>query len=47
MSSNFNSSPDYWLDMSLIDMYEWAIIANRMAEKEKEKQNTQQVGPGL
>lgn len=47
MASNFHGSPDYWLDMPLDEMFKWAMVANRMAEKEKAKHNTQKIGPGL
>lgn len=47
MTSNFHGSPDYWLDLPLEEMNKWAVIASRMFEREKQKRNVQQVGPGL
>lgn len=47
MSSNFNCSPDFWLDMSLIEMAKWALVAGRMLEEDKAKRNVQRIGPGL
>lgn len=47
MSSNFHSSPDYWLDLTLIEIAEWAMVASRMQAREKQKKNFQRLGPGL
>lgn len=47
MTSNFHGSPDFWLDMPLEEMNLWAKVASRMFEKEKQKHNTQRIGPGL
>jgi hypothetical protein len=47
MSSNFHSPLDYWLELPLTEINKWAMVAHRMMEKEKEKRNVQQIGPGL
>lgn len=47
MSSNFNCSPDFWLDMPLEEMAKWALVATQMFEEDKAKRNVQKIGPGL
>jgi hypothetical protein len=47
MASNFHSSPEYWLDLPLVEMNKWAMVAMRMLERETEKHNVQVIKPGL
>jgi hypothetical protein len=44
MASNFHSPPNYWLDIPLVELYRWTMIAGKMAEKERARQNVQRIG---
>lgn len=38
LCSRFQGDPDYWLELDIIELVEWAMTANRMQEEENRRQ---------
>lgn len=47
MSQQFNSPPSYWLEMPVVEMTRWALVAQRLIERQNEAINRQPLRPGL
>lgn len=37
LCSRFNGDPDYWLELDLIELFDWAMTAGRMQEEENKR----------
>ena len=48
LSTKYHSPVSYWMQMSLVDLYEWARLALEQVEREQiASAGQQEVGPGF
>lgn len=45
MANQYHCPPNYWLEMPLVELLGWIVVASELIEREKTRY--QKIGPGL
>jgi hypothetical protein len=47
LAKAYHTPVSEWLDMTVVDLFDWSMVAREMIEEEIARSNVQKVGAGL